>query len=286
MALGSVMEMENDSIDVVVLASGINRIPLFPGDRPGTKALVDFHGKSSLRYVLDALDAVEGLGRVCVEGPAPSIDEELASRSGRRPLERIEGGETFLDSLVRGLEHFRGSTRVLFVTADLPLLEPEAVRDFLREIDAADPDRSGMLYVSAVPKDAFSGVFARPTKPFNGYRGMPVCHGNLFVADPRLLERPGVRARIDRMYAGRKSAIASSWALGLDVALVYMLGVEVLHLIPLREMARYLSKRYGFGIVPVVVRHPGITEDVDEPDDYAFVRDRLAERRRGTAGCA
>ncbi len=254
-------------MDVVVLASGVNRIPLFPGDRPGTKALVDFHGKSSLRYVLDALERVEGLGRICVEGPAPSIDDELVGWTGKRAIERIEGGETFLESLVRGLEHYRDSNRVLFVTADLPLLAPEAVRDFLDGIEREDPRHAGMLHVSAVPKDAFTGAFARPTKPFNGYRGMPVCHGNLFAVDPRLLARPDV-------------------ALGLDIAVVYMLGVEVFHLIALKPMARYLSRRYGFGVVPVLVRHPGITEDIDEPDDYVFVRDRLAEHRGEATGCA
>lgn len=273
-------------MDVVVLASGVNRIPLFPGDRPGTKALVDFHGKSSLRYVLDALERVEGLGRICVEGPAPSIDDELVGWTGKRAIERIEGGETFLESLVRGLEHYRDSNRVLFVTADLPLLAPEAVRDFLDGIEREDPRHAGMLHVSAVPKDAFTGAFARPTKPFNGYRGMPVCHGNLFAVDPRLLARPDVRSRIDRMYAGRKSALATTWALGLDIAIVYMLGVEVFHLIALKPMARYLSRRYGFGVVPVLVRHPGITEDIDEPDDYVFVRDRLAEHRGEATGCA
>jgi len=267
-------------IDVVVLASGVNRIPLFPGDTPRNKALIPFHGKSSLCRVLDALDAVPDLGRVCVEGPVEQLRPEIATRSGGRPVELIAGGETFVESMVRGLEHFRSSKRVLFVNADLPLLTPAAVDAFLDAMPAQDPDHVGRLFVSAVPEPAFRGLFARPTKPFNGYRGLRVCHGNIFAVDPGLLDLPGLRKRIDALYRGRKNAVTSTLALGLDIALVYMLGVELLHWISLPEMARYVSRRYGFGIVPVVLPWPELTEDVDEPDDYTFVEQVLEEREQ------
>ena len=272
--------MEHKPIDVVVLASGINRIPLFPGDKPGNKALISFHGKTALRRVLDALDGVPDLGRVCVEGPVDVLGPELATCVTGRRVELIAGGETFVQSLVVGLEHFRESKRVLFVNADLPLLTSAAVTAFLDAMPAEDPDHIGQLYVSAVPEPAFRGLYARPTKPFNGYRGMRVCHGNLFAVDPRLLELPGLRKRIDALYRGRKNALRSTWALGLDIALVYMLGVELLHVVSLPQMARYVSRRFGFGIVPVVLPWPELTEDVDEPDDYAFVEQVLEERRQ------
>lgn len=272
----------DDPVDVVVLASGVNQISLYDGYEPGAKALIPFHGRASIRYVLDAVTATPGIGRICVEGPRDALAAELAPELAAGRVEVADGGESFLASVVLGLEHFRTSRRVLFVTGDLPLLTSDAVTEFLAGIAAADPRGEGRLWVSAVPKDAFTGPYARPTKSFNGYRGMPVCHGNLFAADPRLLEIPGVRDKIDAMYAGRKSAVTTTLALGLDIALVYMFGVEILHLIRLEPMARYVSRRFGFGIVPVVVRRPEITEDVDEAPDYAFVNERLAERLRET----
>lgn len=277
---------DGEPIDVVILASGVNHISLYEGYEPGYKALIPFHGKASIRYVLEALDTVASIGRVCVEGPVEALRAELADRLADRRIELVPGGESFLDSVVIGLEHFRSSRRVLFVTADLPLLTPDAVTEFLAGAAAADPQGAGKLFVSVVPKDAFTGSFARPTKPFNGYRGMPVCHGNLFAADPRLLDMPNVRRKIDAMYAGRKSAVTTTLALGLDIALVYMLGVEILHLIRLEPMARYVSRRFGFGIVPVVVRRPEITEDVDEAEDYDFVRAHLGVREEGETSCA
>jgi CTP:molybdopterin cytidylyltransferase MocA len=271
--------LDHKPIDVVVLASGVNRIPLFPGDKPGNKALIPFHGKSSLCRVLDALDAVPDLGRIRVEGPVEQLGQEIAKRTGLRQVDLIEGGETFVESLVRGLEHFRSAKRVLFVNADLPLLTPAAVDAFLDAMPAEDPDHIGRLFVSAVPEPAFRGLYARPTKPFNGYRGMRICHGNIFAVDPGLLDLPGLRKRIDALYRGRKNAVTSTLALGLDIALVYMLGVELFHWISLPEMARYVSRRYGFGIVPVVLPWPELTEDVDEPDDYTFVETVLEKRQ-------
>jgi CTP:molybdopterin cytidylyltransferase MocA len=282
--------MDQTPIDVVVLASGVNRIPLFPGDKPGNKALLPLRGKSSLCRVLDALDTVPDLGRVVVEGPVDLLSPELETRSGTREIEVIEGGETFVDSLVRGLRHFRDSRRVLFVNGDLPLLTGAAVDAFLDALPAQDIDHTGRLFVSAVPKPAFRGIFARPTKPFNGYRGLPVCHGNIFAVDPGLLDLPGLSRRIDLLYKGRKNAVRSTLALGLDIALVYMLGVELLHWVSLPQMARYVSRRYAFDIVPVVLPWPELTEDIDEPDDYQFALTVLGEResakRGGSTACA
>jgi len=40
-------------LDVVILAGGINRIPLYPGAKPGYKALLPFAGKPAIQYTLE-----------------------------------------------------------------------------------------------------------------------------------------------------------------------------------------------------------------------------------------
>ena len=122
---------ETTKLDVVVLASGVNQVPLFEGYVPGYKALLPYHGKASIQYVLEALRGVPAVGRICVEGPCQQLQRELAAALSEteRSLTVIEGGTTFLESLVRGLEHFATSKRVLFITADLPLVTPAAIQD-------------------------------------------------------------------------------------------------------------------------------------------------------------
>jgi CTP:molybdopterin cytidylyltransferase MocA len=267
----------DDPIDVVVLASGVNKIPLYEGYVPGYKALIPYNGRASIHYVLDALCAVKSVRRICIEGPVALLEKELANRSPDNRITLQEGGETFVDSLVLGLQHFRSSPAVLFAAADLPLMTPESVRDFLSGCADAPTEYEQNLYVSAVPKDSYSGAFTRFTKPFNRYRDVSLCHGNLFLADPTLLDRPDIRKRVNQMYAGRKT-IKTALAFGWKVALTYVVGVELLHILTLRRMGEIASQQLGFGVVPVLVEHPEIAIDVDEPDDYQLVRERIEQQ--------
>jgi CTP:molybdopterin cytidylyltransferase MocA len=267
----------DDPIDVVVLASGINEIPLYKGYVPGYKALIPYNGRASIQYVLDALCAVQSVCRISIEGPRALLAKELANRLPDDRITLQEGGETFVDSLVLGLQHFRSSPAVLFVAADLPLITSESVRDFLSGCADAPTQYEQNLYVSAVPKNSFGEVYDRFAKPFNRYRDVSLCHGNLFLADPTLLDRPDIRKRVNQLYAGRKT-IKTALAFGWKVALTYVVGVELLHLLTLRQMGDIASRQLGFGVVPVLVDHPEIAIDVDEPDDYQLVRERIEKQ--------
>jgi CTP:molybdopterin cytidylyltransferase MocA len=277
---------QGDPIDVVVLASGVNTIPLYDGYVPGYKALVPFDGKGSLQYVLDALFAVEVIGRIGIEGQREPLEREISGRRASGRIDLMDGGATFLDSVVIGLEHFRHAPAVLFVTADLPLLTPVAVADFLAACARATTTYEHNVFVSAVPRPRYTGAYRRFTKPFNHYRDIQVCHGNLFVADPGLLGNRDIRRQVNRLYSTRKSVL-SRFVFGWRVALTYLIGVDLLHTVTLRRMAEVASQQLGVGVVPVLIDHPEITVDVDDADDYRFVRDRIEEQRRErTLPCA
>lgn len=275
----------DEPVDVVVLAGGVNKVSLYEGYEPGYKALIPFHGQTSLRYVLDALRSVPGLGRVCIEGPQQELEAELADLAGQpfagdKPLEFVEGGESFQQSILIGLRHFRESSAVLFVTADIPLLKPEAIKEFLRNCNGTPSGAAGKfdsrVYVSVVPQPNWIGPFADSTKPFHRFKDIAVSHGNLFLATPDLVDHPTLGDRLDQMYAGRKT-LRGTLAMGWKVALTYAFGVEVLHTLTLTGMADYASEELGFGVVPILVNYPEIAIDVDEPADYQLVSECLGE---------
>jgi len=277
-------------LDVVVLASGVNAIPLYEGYVPGYKSLIPFRGRASVHYTLDALDALPEIRNICVEGPPEELERELADRrtaSGGGRIRIIEGGSTFLDSLAIGLKHFHASRSVLFITADAPLIRPSAVREFLAGCAAATPTGyEHDLFVSVAPRTSFTGPYRGFTKPFNTFRDVAVCHGNLFLLSPKLLDNQDLRERVNRMYARRKNVLSVVEAFGWKVALTYVIGAELLHVVTLKQMADMASRRLGIGIVPVLVADPDVTMDVDEADDYEFVRDRLEERAGAPAGAS
>jgi CTP:molybdopterin cytidylyltransferase MocA len=274
-----------ETVDVVVLAGGINTIPLYDGYVPGPKALIPYEDKPSVEYVLDALCALPEIGRIVIQGPKAQLEAALPHRVNDDRFTFLEGGATFLESLVIGLTHFRETSSVpsvLFVTADIPLLTPDAVREFLRGCRPPKSPGQQSIHVSAVPRKFFKGAYRKFTKPFNRFRDIHICHGNLFLADTSLLDNRDLREKVTRMYDGRKS-ILSRLAFGWQIALTYLIGVDLLHILTLRYMAKIASHYLGVQILPVLVSDPAVTMDVDEADDYRFVRDRIREQARQVA---
>lgn len=51
--------------------------------------------------------------------------------------------------------------------------------------------------------------------------------------------------------------------------------MKLLRALTLDQMAALLSRRLGLRVEPVLLEHPEVTLDVDEPQDYALVRELL-----------
>jgi GTP:adenosylcobinamide-phosphate guanylyltransferase len=273
-----------DRVNAVVLAGGINRIPLFEGYTPGYKALVPFRGRPSILYTLDAARAVPRVGRVCIAGAEADLRPALEGTvHGGDACAFAAGGETLRENILSGLRHFADSSRVLVLTADLPLITPQAIVAFLDACDrirSADMDTGSgpsALFLSVAPRRCYTGPYERFTKPFNRFRDIEVCHGNLWLADTRLLRNTRATGRINRIYSARKNPVATALAVGPCVGLTYVLGVHLLHALTLERMTRIAARHFGLRVVPVVVEHPEITIDVDEPADYRFVVEQLGE---------
>jgi len=266
-----------ERINAVLLSGGINRIPLFEGYEPGYKALVPFRGRPSIQYSLDALRAVPRVGKVCIVGSEADLRPALRASGGDGDYDFVAAGETLLDSVAAGLRHFASSKRVLVLTADMPLITPQAITDFLEECERIPATDQPTLYVSVVPRSSYTGPYVRFTKPFNHFRDVAVCHGNLWLADPRLLGNTAAISRINRIYNARKNPLAEALAVGSRLSLAFILGVFLLHALTLKQMTHLAARRFGVAAESVLIEHPEITIDVDEPDDYQFVVEQMAQ---------
>src|SRR5688572_14118821 len=102
-------EHAGEGVDVVVMAGSVNKIPLYPGNQPGRKALVEMHGQPLIAYVLDALHKAEKVNRIIVVG-APEV-LKYANRWPR--VEVVRDGHSLVRNAWRGLQWAR-TDRVLF----------------------------------------------------------------------------------------------------------------------------------------------------------------------------
>lgn len=266
---------EEGRVPAVVLAGGINRIRLFEGYRPGAKALLQFAGKPSVRYLLEALRQVPQVGRIALVGSTGELRGAVGEGEG---VELVEGEKTLGANILLGLRHFSGAPAVLFTTADAPLIGAGAVAAFLQACAAKKPEGGGGLaFFSFVPQTAFTGPYQGRQKARLMFRDGIFCHGNLALVDPGLAARMALFPRIDHLYQVRKETLKTILAFGWTLAATYVVGAWLLRRLSIDTMAAIASRRLGVQLVPVLLEWPEVVVDIDEPEDYAFVRRMLED---------
>jgi GTP:adenosylcobinamide-phosphate guanylyltransferase len=268
------MRIEPHTVQTVVMAGGVNRIPLYEGYVPGYKALVELGGRPCIQYPLRALRASRYVRDICVVGS----QSDLSAAVGDPDVVFTPGGASFLESVIAALSFYRDREVVLATTADLPLLSADIVDTFVEACAAAPTSYEANIYVSAVPQEKFTGPFAQVAKIMPRFRDGAYCHGNLMMAQPKILDSAVAMERLNALYAGRKGAFSSALALGPGVGLAFVLGVYMFHVVTMARMAAIASRRFRIGIVPVPMAAPEIALDVDDPADYRLVKQILADR--------
>lgn len=270
------------TVDVVLLAGGVNGVSLYPGYVPDLKAALEFAGEPSLVHVLRALRTAACVQRVCVVGPPERLHGLAASAGLASGVDFVPGGRTLVDSVTRGLEHFAGHPPVLLATADMPLLTPEAVEAFVAGCRSRETAYDQNIFLSGVDRRAFTGQWRQAPVKFLRFAHQAVVHGNLALLSPSLASHDLVRRKLEALYRLRKRPLRSTFVLGLRVALAYVLGAYLMRAVSLRRLAALISSSLGIGLVPVKVDYPGIALDVDEPQDYRFVK-RMLEQAAAAA---
>jgi hypothetical protein len=111
---------------------------------------------------------------------------------------------------------------------------------------------------------------------FSRFRDITICHGNLALVTPGVVAKASAPGRLNALYAARKKPVSAALAVGWRVGLSYLLGVHFWHILTMREMSRIASRRFGIGLIPVILEHPEGAIDVDEAADYRLVETLLS----------
>lgn len=266
------MRYDTNRINAVVLAGGINRIELYPGYRPGYKALLPVNGKPLIGYTLDALNKSPETDRICIVGPEREIRAAI-EKNAVYEYEKCE--DSLIANVRRGLTHFRQAEVVLVITADVPLVTAASISLFLTACAYLESPYDDSIFWSMVPEQKFSGSYEQVKKGFNRFRDISVCHGNLFLITPSLAQNARFCSRLEHIYEGRKSTIRAALAVGPRAGIGYILGVHLFRLFSISGYAALASSGFGVGIIPVVMDQPGIAVDIDEERDYLFIREEI-----------
>lgn len=163
------MKFNTGKVNVLVLAGGINRIVLFEGYTPGYKGLLLVQGKPLIEYTLQALRSTPEVSRICIVGPVDEIKKKIA---GSEKYEFVSGGETLIENIHKGLNHFRDSSIALVTPSDLPLATPQAISDFLNKCTTVETAYDANILWSMIPEENFTGPYVKEKKRVQSFQGL------------------------------------------------------------------------------------------------------------------
>jgi hypothetical protein len=197
--------------------------------------------------------AVEPFGPLIVVG-GPHVD-------GAR---YVKGGEKFIESLTKGLGA-ADSDAVLVVTADVPFLTSDAVRDFVGRCDPTADFCYPIVRAEACRRE-FPGLPRTTLKIREGeFTG-----GNLALVRKTFMARS--MPRVEAAYAARKSPLRLASMLGWRLLARILWSKLVPAAVTLASLERAVGEWLGAKVQAVPVDFAGIGSDVDSIQHYLALK--------------
>lgn len=256
-------------IDCVLLAGGVPRPgePLYGEAGGAPKALLDVAGRPLAQWVLDALAAAEGIGRVVLVGPS-----ELSGLAYAGELERVPSGGSLVDNLYAGIDRLLeldpAAERAAYCWSDIPLVTGAMLDLFLAGTVGWVDVEAGL-----VARDELERRFPEVEESWLWFREGAFIAADFGVFRPRMAA--ALRQQLESLAPRRKSAIRQAWQVGPGLLLTYLLGR-----LSLRGLEERLMRRYAIRARLQRVADPELGLDVDGPVNLEICR-RVLGRKGG-----
>ncbi|SDF00841.1 nucleotidyltransferase family protein [Sporolituus thermophilus] len=243
--------------DAIILAGGQNAEPLRQVSAQPYEAMIDIAGKPMVTFVAEALAACPQVGRIFVVGPA----RELANCGLPPSAVVVEGGRTIVETISRGMAALGHERKVLVVTADIPLVTPEAIQDFLAQCSRVEAD----LYYPIVRREDNERYYPGNKRTYVRFREGTYTGGNIFLVNPAIV--PRCMAVAERIIENRKNPFKLCCLLGWSFVFKFIFGRLMLP-----EVEKRVAAMLGITGAVIESRYPELGIDVDKPSDLEMVR--------------
>lgn len=248
--------------DAIILAGGENNEPLNRYTSQSYEAMIDIAGRPMVEFVAEALAASGHVSRIFVAGPA----QELKKCSFPERTVLVDGGRTIMETISLGMKALGHENLTLVVTADIPLLTPAAINDFLTQCACKEAD----VYYPIVTRADHERRFPGNKRTYVRLKEGTFTGGNIFLVNPNIV--PQCVKVAERIIANRKNPFKLCCQLGWTFVVQFILGI-----LKLAQVESRVSDILG--IKGAVIRSPyaelGI--DVDKPSDLDLVRDCFSQ---------
>ncbi|HVI84235.1 MAG TPA: NTP transferase domain-containing protein [bacterium] len=247
--------------DAIVLAGGRPDPALAPG--APNKSFAPLLGRPMVEFVLAALRGASSVRRIALVAPSP-----VSPAAAAYPDALVAERGSVLENLSAGLGSLPAGGKVLVLGADIPLLTPEMIDDFVQAAGAMDAE----IVYAAVRREDVMRLFPRVRKTFVRLRDGALTGGSLILLDPEAYER--ARPAIERAIRVRKQPWELARLFGARAVLGLLTGT--LRIAALERRAEALT---GVRARALICSSPEVAMDVDTVEMLAVVQEQLAARR-------
>ncbi len=243
-------------IDCIVVAGGGDG-ELVQQENVINKALISIGSRPMISYVIDAFRQIDHINRIIVAGPV----EQLSFLKDPFRVELIPEQGTILQNLLAASKRLDKPSHVLVSSADIPLISPEAVSDFIEKCLPYDYD----FYYPIVSREKSEALFPGVRRTYVSFVEGTFTGGNIFLVNSASIE-PTV-PKMEKFLRDRKNPLK----------LVSLLGpATVLKFLRKKATIPYMAERFSALLDlksrAVICDYPVISFDVDKPSDLEQVK--------------
>ena len=219
-------------------------------------AAYNIEGRTMLDHVVDALMAADRFDRIIVVGLEEALNSELRSSIDCF----INPGPSMEENLRVGLLALKPDQLALVVAADIPLLNPDGINEFIE-----DSDLSIDLNYPVIPQEAYLGSESSMHRTSLRLRDGIFTGGNMVLLKPNvILEHMDL---VRKVLQYRKTPISWAKLLGWDFFIRALTAG-----ISLSDVEQRVLQRFGIKGRAVRCQSLGIGLDADTEEDLGWIR--------------
>lgn len=248
------------NFDVLILAGGEAPEGLEQFSDANSKATLKVGGRYMIEYVVDALKAAPGVGRILVVGEKDPLEKIL----GDKVWKIAPPTDKMLANLQIGLDIFKDSKWLLVSTCDIPLISGPIVGRFADVCSKVEAD----LYYPTIAKELFDAKYPTTKRTFAKLKGSIVSGGNIVMMKPDALLK--CMPSLDAAIAARKAPLKLVKIIGLGFMFKYLFKMATA-----ADIEKRIKVNFGVNARALPVEDPEIGIDVDKVIDFELVKGLL-----------
>jgi len=211
-----------------------------------------------IQYVIDGLRQSKEVGRIVIVAPPGELEPHVRGEG----LEFVPSTGDIVDNIVRATRILPQDEQVLIATSDIPLITGEIVDGLIALCRRTEAD----VYYPIVERSIGERKYPHVKRTYVSLREGVFTGGNLFLLNPRIVEKAAPRARKFLQY--RKNPIKLASLLGFSFVVRYLLFKNL----RLQEVERKASEVLDVRGAVVICPWPEVGIDVDKPSDLQLAR--------------